>query len=140
MSRKALKLTPLTCWPLFLSLVISSASPATRGEPTITITTLSAQCQGAERPRSKTEVLGDTIVITEPLTTPTPCYRVTGDVTIQRGEIVVTLQPEQKGGMCIECLGRLLGEVRISHLPKGDYEVQIKTPEHVTRTTLEIEE
>lgn len=125
---------------LLLPLCLSSMSPAIETAPLVTIETRSAECQGAEAPRSTMAVSGDTLVITEPLATPTPCYRVTGEVTVEPGRIVVTLQSEQRPGMCIECLGVVVGEVRISRMPQGTYEVEVQTPERVTRRTLEIGE
>lgn len=71
----------------------------------------------------------DSIIITMPIQTPTPCYDVTGTVNFFGSDIVVNLDTKAKDGFCAECIGTVVAKVTLSNLDKGTYDVQLNTPD-----------
>ena len=103
------------------------------------IETLETRCR-AGKPQTKIESEGNTITITEALTTPNPCYRVTGEVTVEGRKIVVKLETEGKLGFCSQCVGQVFEPITIQNLPNGIYSTSIVFPQRVTHTSIPIEQ
>ena len=57
---------------------------------------------------------------------------------IEGTEIVVRLEPESRGEVCVQCIGEVVGKVTLPDLPKGIYSVTLQTPESASVTTIRI--
>lgn len=71
----------------------------------------------------------NSIIITMPIQTPTPCYDVTGTVNFFNRNIVVDLDTKARDGFCAECIGTVVARVTLSNLDKGSYDVQVNAPD-----------
>ena len=107
--------------------------------PQVGFDTLSAKCKSAE---SSSEVMvdGDNILIIEAIETPNPCYRLVGDVKLDKMEISVRFELEPSNKLCIQCTGEIIGKVTIPHLINGTYLITIHTPDGASRTETLIKE
>ncbi len=122
-----------------LPMLLSVCSPQFQGHHRTTTETLSAKCKVAETP-SAVQVEGNTIIITAGLVTPTPCYEMKGNVKIEGTDIVVRLEPQSKGEVCMQCIGEVVGRVTVPDLPPGIYSVTLQTPESASITTIRVGE
>lgn len=120
-----------------LPMQLSACSPQFQGHHRTTTETLSAKCKVAETP-SVIQAVDNTIIITAGVVTPTPCYEIKGSVKIEGTEIVVRLEPESRGEVCVQCIGEIVGKVTIPDLPRGIYSVTLQTPESASITTIRI--
>jgi hypothetical protein len=108
-------------------LVVALVSPNST-LPAVDVRTTSADCAVATIPVTEARATGRTIVITAEMDTPNPCFRVTGSVEVLGTRIVGSLAVVSTNSACIQCLGRVVGEVTISNLQPGVYTLQIDTP------------
>lgn len=99
------------------------------------VETISNTCTFDEFPGQDISVSGNSIIITLPIQTPTPCYEVKGTVTQSGGRLDVNLETEQVGEFCVECVGTVVGKVMISNLAKGTYDIQINSPDKSLATS-----
>ena len=120
-----------------LPMQLSACSPQFQGHHRTTTETLSAKCKVAGTP-SDIQAVDNTIIITAGVVTPTPCYEIKGSVKIEGTEIVVRLEPESRGEVCVQCIGEIVGRVTIPDLPRGIYSVTLQTPESASITTIRI--
>jgi len=102
------------------------------------IETISNKCTFEESPQQDIRVIGDTIVITMPIQTPTRCYEVSGSVSFFRNDITVNLQTRKMDGTCEECVGVTVARVTVSNLDPGDYTLQINAPDKSIRTGVKV--
>lgn len=101
-----------------------------RGKYVYDIQTISNVCSFDEFPQQNVATSGgDTIIITMPIQTPTPCYTVKGTVNLFGSDMSVNLQTEKNSDTCAQCVGTVVAKVTISNLDKGTYSVQINTPD-----------
>jgi|GEM_PF-6519912 len=92
---------------------------------------------------SRMWTVGTAIVITEPVSLPTPCDEIDGEVHVQGRKIFVTLKPQERGlPKSIECKRKTAPagvKVMIRDLPAGDFSVTIETPQRTTTEMLLID-
>ncbi len=119
-------------------LVVLKILPTRQSIPDFTIETTSSTCMSEEHALD-IRAVGNSIVITAPIQTPTPCYSIVGDVKISVEEIEVDLSTVSKQNACIQCVGEVTGKVIIQNLTKGVYGVKVNTPDKATITTIMIE-
>lgn len=108
------------------------------GKYVVQVETISNKCTFDENPQQDIRAVGDSIVITMPIQTPTPCYEVDGSVSFFRSDITVNLQTRKMDGMCVECVGVTVARVTISNLDSGDYTLQINAPDKSIRTGVKV--
>jgi hypothetical protein len=108
------------------------------GKYVVQVETISNKCTFDENPQQDIRAVGDSIVIIMPIQTPTPCYEVEGVVNFFRNDITVNLQTKKMEGMCAECIGVTVARVTISNLDRGDYTLQINTPDKSIRTNVRV--
>ncbi len=119
----------------FLTALFWIAPPLTHSEaPSFTIETLTGQ--KAHVPLG-VRVAGNSLIITEPVSLPNPCYWVGAAVQRRDFEISVKLQPKENlstdqtcAQMIVEAVARLP-----LPLPNGAYSILIETPQKTTRAT-----
>lgn len=105
--------------------------------PRISFETMSAGCKSGDT-QGDIRTDGNTIIVTEAVTTPNPCYKIRGKVKIEGTDIVVRLEPENEGELCIQCVGEIIGKVSVSGLQSGMYSVRVELPERVVTTSIKI--
>ena len=113
-----------------------------RGKYIYQVETINGICNFDYLPQDQQQdvrVVRNSIVVTMPIQTPTPCYDVEGTVNSVGSDIVVNLQTKQRGETCAECLGIVVARVTISNLEKDTYSVQINTPDKSIITTAKVE-
>lgn len=108
-------------------------------EPAWTVETISAGCGTVEDGELDIRAVGSSIVITAPMQTSNPCYDAAADVSFDGSNILVEIRAESRGGVCIECVGKVVGRVTISNLAPGVYGVDVRTPDKAALTTIMIE-
>jgi hypothetical protein len=124
---------------LFVALLFAQAGLfGTRSEagPPFTIEILS-ESGGTPGVRAK----GKGIVITEPVSLPTPCHQVDGAVQLQAFQIDVRLKPKPNptpGMMCAQVVVQRLVRITIPDLPAGAYSVRVQTPDRIATSTVTI--
>ncbi len=101
--------------------------------------TLSAECGTVVDGELDIRAVGNSIVITIPMQTSVPCYDAVADVSIDGNAILVEINAESRGEVCIECVGRVVGRVTISNLAPGTYGLDVRTPDKAALTTIMIE-
>ncbi len=107
-------------------------------EPVWNVETISAECGSVEDVDLDIRAVGNSIVVTAPMQTSNPCYDAAADVSIDGGDILVEIRAESRGGVCIECIGRVVGRVTISNLAPGNYGLDVRTPDKAALTTIMI--
>ncbi len=121
-------------------LAVIFIQPATqRSKYIYDIQTISNKCTFDEYPQQDVRAVGNSIVVTMPIQTPTPCYEVKGDVGFFGSDIVVNLRTEKVGEVCVQCVGIVVAKVSISNLDKGLYGLQVNAPDKAIITTVKIE-
>lgn len=107
-----------------------------------TIHTLSAECGTSElAEKDRTVVEGSLIRHIVSIEAPNPCYEFSGNVTVEEegDEIIVDLGLSPTSDYCIECVGLIVGEIKVHNLDMGkNYSLIVKTPEGVSETTVRI--
>jgi hypothetical protein len=103
------------------------------------VETVDNKCNFDEYAQQDIRAVGDSILITMPIQTPTPCYDVQGSVSFFRSDITVNLQTKKKEGVCTaECVGITVARVVISNLDPGTYSLQINAPDKSVRTNVKV--
>jgi heat shock protein HslJ len=108
-------------------------------EPKWKVETVSAECGMVEGSDLNISGVGNSIIITVSMGTSVPCFDATGDVTINGNKVLVEIDTKSRGGVCVECIGKIVGRVTIFDLPPGDYEVDVRAPDDSALTTIRIE-
>jgi hypothetical protein len=103
------------------------------------VETLSSECGTVVDGELDIRGVGNSIVITAPMQTSTPCYDAAADVAINGNDILVEINAESRGEVCIECVGKIVGRVTISNLAPGSYGLDVRTPDKAVLTTIMIE-
>jgi hypothetical protein len=124
---------------LLLLILITGCTKPISGEPKWKVETVSAECGMVEGSGLDISAVGNSIVITVSMQTSVPCFDATGDVIINGNKILVEIDTESHGGVCVECIGKVVGRVTIFDLPSGEYEVDVRAPDEATLTTIRIE-
>jgi hypothetical protein len=120
--------------------LISSLQNLSKGERfTYQIETIANKCTFDVSPVQEINVIENSIVITMPIQTPTPCYDVKGTVSSQGNDIVIDLKTKRVGDICVECVGVVTARVTISNLSDGTYNLQVKTPDKSIIKTVNVE-
>lgn len=120
-------------------IVFVAIRPATQIQYAYEIETVSNLCSFDEIPEQDIRAVGNSIVITLPIQTPTPCYEVEGTVTpAGKNSIVVNLETRQVGEVCVQCVGVVTAKVTISDLEKGIYGLQVNSPDKALITKIMI--
>ena len=126
---------------LSLSLLVQCVSLSAESpvRPDFFVETISASCQSQPLLSTNVTVEGRTVTITDALMTPNPCYTMEASVEIRGEELHVKFFPKQRKGMCVQCLGEVVGKVTIPDLPTGDYTVTVWNRQRSSKTTIRIE-
>jgi hypothetical protein len=106
-------------------------------QPPYLVETVSATCQ-SRLSEPSIDVRDDTLIVTESLQTPNPCYGVEGTAVLVDHQITVEFFPDDRGGACIECLGTIVGRITITDLPPGDYTVMVHTRQRESRVLVTV--
>lgn len=120
-------------------LIASYSSSGRNGKLTYQIETIENKCTFDVSPEQDIRAVGNSIVIIMPIQTATPCYEVEGTVSSTGNDIRVDLRTVKKGDICAECIGIVTARVTISNLEKGNYGLQVNTPDKAIITTIMIE-
>lgn len=87
--------------------------------------------------------VGTAIIMTEPISLPTPCDQVDGEVNVQGRKIVVKVKPVEKisphNAECNQTAVETGVKVMIRDLPIGSFSVTLETPQKVTTGNLLID-
>ncbi len=138
----AMARTVTTLMPLVLLLLLLSqcaSMPRTYPPPPYTVETLTAACQS--RPvLPEIRVAGNSVILTEAIQTPNPCYTIRGHVEMTDHHLDVELYPVRREEVCVQCIGELVGRITITDLPAGDYSVTLRTRQRETNTTITIKD
>lgn len=120
-------------------LAVVFIQPSTQtGKYVYNIETISNKCSFDENPQQSIRAIGDSIEIVMPIQTPTPCYEVKGNVGFFENDIVVNLETQKVGEVCVQCVGVVVAKVTIANLDPGSYSLQINTPDKSLVTTVRI--
>jgi len=113
---------------------------STRG--VYTIKTLSAECGSGDIGGFEESIVSvdkGLLKLVEYFETPTPCYEVTGNVSVVGNDIVVNLGLLPTSDICIECIGLVVGEIKVHNLEKGEYKLKVKTPKGESTKSIHVE-
>lgn len=129
--------------PIFLftlcGALLGAATLARSEEPSFTVETLTGQ--KAHVPLG-VRADGKSLVITEPISLPNPCYWVGAKVERRDLEISVKLEPKENlstDRACAQVITPAVARLTLPHLPSGAYSILIRTPQETTRATAVIE-
>ena len=85
---------------------------------------------------------GRSLIITEPISLPSPCYWVGAEVQRRDLEIVVKLRPKENlstDRACAQVIVEAVARLTLPHLPSGAYSVLVQTPQKTTRSKITLE-
>lgn len=124
---------------LLLNLLLFLPIDWARGEePPFTIETLTGQKAHVPLGVSTT---GESLLIAEPISLPTPCHWIGAKVTRQNFQIVVKLQTKENlssDRACAQVIVPAVARLTLPHLPNGVYSILIEAPQKTTRATATI--
>ncbi len=110
--------------------IVVVMQPGSRTEKFVyDIDTISQTCNFDVFEGQDVKSVEDSIIITMPIQTPTPCYDVTGTVNFFGRDVVVNLETRAKDGFCAECIGTVVARVTLSNLDSGKYDIQVNAPD-----------
>lgn len=125
---------------LFLTAFLPATAPPARSEaPPFTVETLTGQ--KAHVPLG-VRTVGKSLVITEPISLPTPCHWVGAEVQRRDFEISVKLRLKENLSTdmaCAQVVTPAVARLTFPHLPSGAYSILIETPQKTTRATATLE-
>lgn len=112
-------------------LAVFFVQPGTQQSKYITqIETVSKVCTFDEYPQQDVRSVGNSIVVTMPVQTPTSCYDVTGTTNFYGNDITVNLKAALTNGTCSsQCVGVIVSRITLSNLDRGDYSVHVNAPD-----------
>lgn len=73
-----------------------------------------------------TDVAADGVTLSGSMSTPTPCYSITPNLSADGDSLTLALAATARAGMCIQVLAAFRYEARIRGLPPGRYSIAVE--------------
>jgi hypothetical protein len=119
-------------------LYVSYSAKATSSLP-LRVETILASCfTDGEVGGGEIRAVSNSIVITQPIQTSTPCYEATAIAEMRGREIGVKIGARPVGDVCIQCVGEIVARVAVTDLPAGVYKLNIEYPGGASEATITV--
>jgi hypothetical protein len=118
-------------------LYVSYSAKATSSLP-LRVETILASCFAGGGRGGEIRAISNSIVITQPIQTSTPCYEATATAEMRGREIGVKIGVQPVGQVCIQCVGEIVARVAVTDLPAGVYKLNIEYPGGASEATITV--
>ena len=99
---------------------------------------LSSSCLSGQSLDMDIMDIENSIVITAPIETPTPCYDINSNATLAGNNIDIKFYTFPKPGICIQCVGIVVTKATVRDLDPGIYSLKVTTPNRATITEITV--